>query len=183
MFHPWPAIERAFSFLAAYGRFFYVPRRITIATKTQGTELWYLSAPNVMTKVGKVTGLTGTGGPNNKIDTTDLDSTEKESIAGLPDPSAINCPINFTPSLAAHQALYALWQSGAEVPWVVGLSDGTAPPTAASGTITFPTTRTFYQFQGYIADFPIDAAVDSKLETAMTVQRSGPKNAHWKAGS
>lgn len=154
-----------------------------MANKSQHTELYYQSAPAVMTKVGRVTGVTGTGGGNSQIDITDLDSVEMEYMAGLPQPGAISVPINFEPGNVSHQALYALWQSGASVKWVVGLSDGVAPPTSADGVITFPTTRTYFEFIGYIADFPIDNAVNSKTETAMTIQRSGPKTPHWKAGS
>jgi hypothetical protein len=152
-----------------------------MAIKTQGTQLYYLSAPDTVTRVGKLTGVTGTGGANDQIDITDLDSVEKEYLAGLPNPGAASVPINFDPSNEDHQALYALWQSGVTVTWIIGLSDGTAPPTAAAGVITYPATRTYFDFQGYIADFPIDAAVNSKVETTMTVQRSGPKNPHWKA--
>lgn len=154
-----------------------------MAQRTQGTEVFYQSAAAVMTKVGKATGVTGTGGGNSQIDITDLDSKEMESMAGLPQPGAIAVPINFDAANLDHQALYALWQSGASVKWVVGLSDGVAPPTSAGGVITFPTTRSYMEFTGYISDFPIDAAVNSKLETAMSVQRSGPKIPHWKAAS
>ena len=153
-----------------------------MAQKTQGTELFYVKSPTSIVKIGRLTGVTGTGGANSQIDKTDLDSTENEYIAGLPNPGAVSVPINFTPSLLAHQELYALWQSGASTSFIVGLSDGTALPTIATGTVTYPATRTFFDFNGYIADFPIDAAVNSKLETAMTIQRSGPKNPHFKTG-
>lgn len=148
--------------------------------KTQGTELWLVKDEDTIVKISKVTGVTGTGGANDQIDDTDLDSTEKEYLAGLPNPGALNAPLNFTPSIAVHRDLYAMWQTGARAQWIVGLSDGSAPPTILAGVITWPTTRSYFDFQGYIADFPIDAAVNSKLETAMTIQRSGPKNPHWK---
>lgn len=152
-----------------------------MSLKTQGTELFYLSADDTMTKVGKITGVTGTGGGASKIDVTDLDSTEKESIAGLPDPGAASVPINFDPSNPEHQDLFDLYTSGDKKTWVVGFADGSAPPTAAAGVITYPTTRTYMTFSGYIADLPIDAALDSKVETTMTVQRSGPRAMSWKA--
>jgi hypothetical protein len=155
-----------------------------MAQKTQGTELYYVKDPDTIVKVGKCTGVTSTGGGRTKIDTTDLDSTEKESIGGLPDPAAVATPLNFDPKVQAHRDLYELYMLGEENgtrTWLTGLSDGTAAPTIADGVITYPTSRTFFDFQGYIADFPIEAAVDSKLTTAMTVQRSGPKTPHWKA--
>lgn len=152
-----------------------------MAQKTQGTELFYVKDASTIVKVGKVTGVTGTGGAASQIDTTDLDSTEMEYIAGLPNPGSVAAPLNFDPSVEVHQDLYALFQSGESKTWIIGLSDGTAPPTIAAGVITWPTTRTYFDFNGYIADLPIDAAVNSKLESQMTVQRSGPKNPHWKA--
>lgn len=148
--------------------------------KTQGTELFYVKDDDTIVKVNKVTGVTGTGGANDQIDDTDLDSTEKEYLAGLPNPAAVASAINFDPANSVHRDLYALWQSGEKVRWIAGLSDGTAPPTILAGVITYPATRSYFDFMGYIADFPIDAAVNSKLETAMTVQRSGPKTPHWK---
>ena len=154
-----------------------------MSIKTQGTELFYQSDDDTITKIGKITGVTGTGGANDQIEITDLDSVEKEYLAGLPNPGAASVPLNFDPSNATHQALYALWQSGATVRFIVGLSDGTDVPTSTGGTVSYPTTRTYFDFQGYIADFPIDSAVNSKVETAMSIQRTGAKTPHYKAAA
>ncbi|MGH8430736.1 MAG: phage tail tube protein, partial [Solimonas sp.] len=143
--------------------------------------LFYVKDPNTIVKVSKVTGVTGTGGANDQIDVTDLDSTEKEFIAGLPNPGAVSAALNFNSGEVVHRDLYALWQSGVKVKWIIGLADGTADPTITTGTITWPTTRTYFEFEGYISDFPVDSATNSKVETSMTVQRSGPKTPHWKA--
>lgn len=151
-----------------------------MATKTQGTELWYQSSDTVMTKVGRITGITGTGGASTSIDATTLDSVEMESISGLGQPGALSVPLNFDPANTVHQGLLALFSSGANVKWVIGLSNGTAPPTSSGGTITYPTTRSYITFTGYVADFPIDAALNSKYETTMSVQRSGAKTYNWK---
>lgn len=152
-----------------------------MAKKTQGTELFYQSNATTMVRVGGLTGVTGTGGARSQIDKSDLSSTEMEYFAGLANPGSVATPLNFDPSNQVHQDLLALFQSGESVIWVVGLSDGTAPPTSASGVITYPTTRTYRTFLGYVADFPIDAALNSKYETAMTVQRSGPIATSFKA--
>jgi hypothetical protein len=154
-----------------------------MSTLTQGTELFYQSSPTVMTAVDQITGITGTGGARSTIDVTNLKSTELESAPGLGAPGAVSVPLNFDASNLSHQALFDLYTSGAKVTWIIGLSDGTAPPTSASGTITYPTTRTYISFTGFITDFPVDAALNSKLETTMTVQRSGPRAMHWKAAS
>lgn len=152
-----------------------------MAQKTQGTELFYVKDATTIVKVGKVTGVTGTGGAASQIDITDLDSTEMEYLAGLPNPGSVSVPLNFDQSVPVHQDLYELFQSGETKTWIIGLSDGTAPPTVAASVVTYPATRTYFDFQGYIADLPIDAAVNSKLESQMTIQRSGPKTPHWKA--
>ncbi|MNT93817.1 hypothetical protein D3C72_2353800 [compost metagenome] len=36
-----------------------------------------------------------------------------------------------------------------------------------------PTTRTWFVFQGYVADFPFDFAANSVVSTAVSIQRSG----------
>lgn len=152
------------------------------AKKTQGTELYYLSVDEEIIKVPGATGITGLGGGATKIDATDLDSVEKESIAGLPDPGAASVPLNFDPASEVHQGLVALKNAGSKVTWILGLSDGTAPPTAnSSGAITYPTSRTYRSFLAYVADLPVDAAIDSKYTTTMSLQRSGAITDHWKA--
>lgn len=153
-----------------------------MATKTQGTELWYQSSDTVMTKVGRITGVTGTGGAKSSIPATTLDDLIDELvIAGLGQPGGVSVPINFDPSNLGHQALLALNNSGTTVRWVIGLSNGTAPPTSSGGTITYPTTRTYISFDGFVADFPVDTSMNSKYETTMSVQRSGPKTYNWKS--
>ncbi|MDT4860744.1 Phage tail tube, TTP, lambda-like [compost metagenome] len=58
--------------------------------------------------------------------------------------------------------------------WVVGWSDGTAAPTAdSSGDFELPTTRTWFVFGGYIADFPFDFQQNSVVATQVSIQRSG----------
>jgi hypothetical protein len=153
-----------------------------MATRTQGTELWYQSSDTVMTKVGKITGVTGTGGGKTAIPATTLDDLiDERSIAGLGQPGAVSVPINFDPADPTHQSLLALNASGATVKWVIGLSNGTAPPTSSGGTITYPTTRTYRSFDGFVSDFPVDTSLNSKYETTLSVQRSGPISDHFKS--
>lgn len=153
------------------------------AKKTQGTELFYMSSPTVMTKVGNITGITGTGGARPTIQTTDLDSTSEEYIGGLEASSAMSIPMNFDPTSTVHQDLLEFWQAADETRqiWVIGLSDGTAAPTVAASVITYPTTRTYRTFRGYVADFPVEVALNSKYEGTMSIQRSGPITNNYKA--
>lgn len=153
--------------------------------QSKGTELWF-SMQNSngwsLVKVGCPTGITGLGGSRSQIDVTCLDSQEMEYEPGMANPSAITVNINFDPTKISHRDLWDLAESGETLQWVVGLSDGTAPPTinSSTGIITYPTTRTYFDFLGYISDFPFDAAINSVYKTAMQVQRSGAKTPHWK---
>ncbi len=154
--------------------------------KTQGTELWLaLNNSNGwnLLKVGCPTGLTGLGGGRQQIDVTCLDSAEMEFEPGMANPSPITVNINFDPAKISHRELWDLFEAGSTEHWVIGLSDGTAPPTInnATGIITYPATRSYIDFLGYIADFPFDAAINSVYKSAMQIQRSGPRNLHVKA--
>ena len=50
-----------------------------------------------------------------------------------------------------------------------------------SGTVTYPSTRTYIDWHGYLADFPFDAAINSVYKTNMTIQRSGARGLHKKS--
>ena len=152
-----------------------------MAIKTQGTELFVKTDANTFTKIGKVTGVTGTGGQKDQIDVSDLDSTDHEYLAGLGNPAAASVQMNFDPSDATHQALETMYQDGTEEIFVIGLSDGTAPPTVVSDVITLPTSRTFIQFSGYIADYPADLNLNDAARSTMQVQRTGARTVAFKA--
>lgn len=156
-----------------------------MAVKTQGTEL-YVRMQNTTTgydlfKVGCPTGITGLGGSRSQIETTCLDDVEQTFVAGFPQPGQVTVNLDFDPSKVSHRELWDHFDDGDVLKWVIGLSDGTAQPTVdGSGTITFATTRSFIEFDGYIADFPIDLALNSVAKTTMQVQRSGARVDHWK---
>jgi hypothetical protein len=99
-------------------------------------------------------------------------------------PGALSVPINFDPSDASH---VALWDSFEAIPaetlhWIIGWGDGTSDPSVNSGTgiITYPNTRTWVDFDGYIADLPIDFALNQVVKSTMSIQRSGARNLHPK---
>lgn len=153
---------------------------------TKGTQL-YLRIQNSngysMVQVGCPTGITGLGGAASQVDDTCLDDEEMKYKPGMPNPGQMTVNLNFDPAVISHQELWDLFNSQEVVPWVVGWSDGKdIPPTVdMSGTITYPTTRTFTSFDGYIADLPLDFAINSLVKSTMQVQRSGPRTMHYKA--
>jgi hypothetical protein len=73
-------------------------------------------------------------------------------------------------------------ESGETRSWIIGFSDGTALPTVDSaGTVTYASTRTFVEFDGYVADLPLDFATNSVVKSTMQIQRSGARTLHAKA--
>ena len=111
----------------------------TGTVRTKGTRLFFtdpLSASSsdadgvVIHKVSCPTGVQGLGGAADSIDTTCLDSVEREYLTGMPNPGQVTIPINLIPASASHQALLALKESGDQVSWMVVLSDQAASPSA-----------------------------------------------------
>ena len=155
-----------------------------MTVRTKGTELWLLdttATPPEFIKIGCPTGISGLGGAKSQIETTCLDSDEQEFVAGVAQPGAITVNLDFDPQKISHAELWALSGSGDTRTWVIGFSDGTAPPTAAAGpVITYPTTRTYIEFTGYVSDMPLDFALNSVVKSAMQIQRSGARVLHVK---
>lgn len=155
-----------------------------MAIVTKGTELWMVmntSAGYSVVKIGCPTGITGLGGAKSQIETTCLDSDEQEFLAGFAQPGQMTAELDFDPSVISHQQLWDLNENDTVLTWIVGFSDGTATPTVDSaGTVTYDTARTFIEFDGYIADLPLDFAINSVVKSSMQVQRSGARTAHFK---
>lgn len=157
-----------------------------MGVKTQGSQLYlrYQDSNGYhITQIGCPTGITGLGGAANQIDDTCLDDQEMKYIRGMPNPSTVQVALNFDPSKISHQQLWDLFETGDTLQWVLGWSDGVGiQPTVNSGTgvITFPATRTFTEFSGYIADLPLDFAINTVVKSNMQLQRSGPRTNHYK---
>jgi len=148
-----------------------------MSIKTQGTELFFVKPITlVVTKLACPTGVTGFGGPSDQIDTTCLDATTRSYEQGLKTPSPINVPFNFDPAQLSHQDLNTLYEAGTTLDWLLGLSDGTAAPTAdTDGEFVPYTTRTNVVFSGYISDLTIDLATNEVVRGTMVIQPSGTK--------
>nr|WP_269475582.1 phage tail tube protein [Pseudomonas putida] len=63
------------------------------------------------------------------------------------------------------------------VPTVTLSGDGTGATATATINLdedfVLPPTRTWFVFEGYVADFPFDFAANSVVSTAVSIQRSG----------
>lgn len=150
---------------------------------SQGTQIFALvpseadpSTLEVM-EVECATTFTPGGNPADQIETTCLSENVRSYLRGLRTPGQATMSINADPENASHLRLHELSESdrGEPIKWAVGWSDGTEPPTVNTEGDDFelPTTRTWFLFDGYIADFPFDFSANSVVTSEISIQRSG----------
>ena len=145
-----------------------------MAVKTQGTELYFIDPyDNSVNKVGCTTSISGINAARDQIDVTCLDSDARIYVAGMAAPGNATFGINVDPSDASHVRLHELYVSGDKFNWALGLSDGTAAPTADSeGEVVVGASRSWITFNGYISDFPFDLALNSVVQSTVSIQVS-----------
>jgi hypothetical protein len=157
-----------------------------VSLSTKKTSAWFVytnSNGYTLVQVGCPKGFGPIGGSKSQVDRTCLEDTEKQFDPGMASPGAISVPLDFDPTKVSHQDIVAMDISDLKTTWIVGMSDGTSPPTvnASTGVITWPSTRTYVEFQGYVADTPVDFQIDKNVGMNVSIQRSGPKIWHYKA--
>lgn len=157
-----------------------------MSIKTKGTELFFIypySGGYSVVKFGCPKGIQGLGGAKSQIDETCLDSLEMEFGPGMGSPGAITVNTDIDFSKVSHQDIIIMDRDDDKVTWIVGFSDGTAAPTVngTTGVVTYPSTRSYVSFLGYIADLPLDFSINSNVTSAVSIQRSGAKTYHFKA--
>lgn len=154
--------------------------------QTQQTEIWMLDtdeSPATLIKIGNVTGLGEFGPQGNDIDTTNLDSTAMEKIAGLGDNGDVTLNINVADQ-AAHRRLLDAVNSAVKTryPFAIGYSDGTNDPTAgASDSITIGTGRTFDTFLASVKTFRKSIEINSIVKGTVALVVSGAITTTWKS--
>lgn len=165
-----------------------------MAVKTQGTDLYVLAPAEgtgdpVIQRITCVTALTGVGaGTADQIDTTCLSELSDRSYeGGLNSPGTVSGSINYSDNDPSIDTLQFLADSKEKVRWFIGTSNGSLPgvdpdarprPILTSGVVTFPPTRTFFEFLGYVAEFGLDIDGNSVIKDPLTIQRSGSKIRH-----
>lgn len=146
---------------------------------TQGTHVFFIDpADDSVVQVKGATAFNPGGAPSDQIETTALEDFDRKYKKGMRTPGQASLTIQADPSEPSHVRLHGLSESNDQteqiVKWVVGWSDGVAPPTVdVGGDWTLPTTRTWYKFEGYVSDFPFDFALNTVVTTQVTIQRSG----------
>ena len=130
------------------------------AIESQGIVLSYsIGSPTEFAPIGNVTGFTGPGGAAAVIDISNLDSTAKEKLMGLPDEGQLTLDINYDPDNASHIALRGARRARTRCEFSIALTDAT------------PTTLSFF---GYVLGFSLTASVDAALKASMTIEIDGP---------
>jgi len=144
---------------------------------TQGTQIYFIDPTgNTLVTVDCATTFNPGGSPADQIETTCLEATEREYVAGLRTPGQASMSVNADPTNTSHVRMHELSEANPQpvLSWAVGWSDGTAAPTVdTAGDFILPTTRTWFTFQGYISDFPFDFQLNAVVTSAITIQRSG----------
>lgn len=154
------------------------------AIKTQGTSLFVLDPENdTVLDVGCVTALDGVDSTRDQIETTCLNSGDREYEAGLGTPGTATFTINIDPSNPVHIRLYELKQSGETLKWAIGWGDGpkqpdgtiNLPPTGVGtdGDFILPTGRSWLLFSGFLSSFPFSFALNSVVTSNVGIQISG----------
>lgn len=143
----------------------------------QGTQIYTIDPDTgTLLTIECATTFTPGGAPADQIDDTCLESFERSFKPGLRTPGQASIGINADPSNASHLRLHALSETNPSpvLKFAVGWSDGTAAPTVDSNEdFVLPATRTWFTFEGYVADFPFDFAQNTVVTSAISVQRSG----------
>lgn len=150
---------------------------------TQGTQVYALTKPASGTgaltvmEVECATAFNPGGSPKEQIEDTCLSSKERTYKPGLRTPGQASLTVNADPNNASHIRLHQMSEEDGDttIKWAVGWSDGTAAPTvnAEGDDFELPENRTWFVFEGYVADFPFDFAANAVVSTAVSIQRSG----------
>ncbi|MFL1556722.1 phage tail tube protein [Pseudomonas sp. O11] len=150
---------------------------------TQGTQVFALvppltgTGPKTVMAIECATSFDPGGSPAEQVEDTCLESQERSYKKGLRTPSQASLGLNADPNNASHIRLHQLSETDGDttIKWVVGWSDGVAPPTlnTAGDDFELPESRTWFAFQGYVADFPFSFAQNAVVASTVSIQRSG----------
>lgn len=145
---------------------------------SQGTRVWFADpdAPFTVQEIECVTNIDNlSSGPSEQIDVTCLSDLYRRFRAGLKTPSAITLPFNFDPDSPGQSLLAEMKETGDNLQFAVGLSDGNDVPTVDSDGI-FVTTgydRFFAFFEGNVQDFALAVPQNGVVGGTATIQVSG----------
>ena len=154
-----------------------------MSMKTERTSLYFIdpddsAGPTIVT-VGCATSISGISASRDQLEDTCLEDSARSYQAGLGTPGTKTFTINFDTSDASHVRMHELWKAGTTLQWALGMSDGPAAPAAlvpptldSADDFVLPATRSWITYEGYIADLPMDFALNSLVTSSISVQIS-----------
>lgn len=157
-----------------------------MAQQTAGTQLFLVNPdasvsdglqPEIV-EVGCPTAITIPSEETEQIEITCLNDLVRRYRAGLRTPGAFTFTIAFDDSDDSHELLFNLQQLGTTVRFIVAFSGDDALPsivaTSAGATVAYPTTRSFFAFDGYVSGIPFSAELNGVYTSEVSVQVDGP---------
>lgn len=104
------------------------------------------------------TAINGLGFTSTQMNTSCLNSPNGTQRPGRRNFTPITVPFRFIDGSAAQEWLLDNMDAAAvEIPYYIGLANGTADPTMSGGLFVAPTTRTGFKGTCYVSDLSIDA--------------------------
>jgi len=130
------------------------------AIESQGVKLAVSTgSPTEFSNIGNIVDFSGPGGQAAVIDISNLDSTFREKMMGLPDEGQITFNLNWDPDNATHTTLRSNRAARTRTEFRITLTDAT--PTAG-------------RFFGYVLGLQLAGGVDAVVKAALTVEIDGP---------
>lgn len=155
------------------------------AVPTKGTSLFFIDPDTcAVVEVGCITSFDGLDVPIDQVETTCLQDLVRSYMSGLGTPGTATFGINFDPQDPSHLRLQEIKAAGSPTMfWAIAWGDGTAQPVAGSPCDfdTFPTSRTFIEFEGFINSFSFSFALNAAVASTVGIQVSGDPTIHPKA--
>jgi hypothetical protein len=160
---------------------------------TPGTQVFTIvpdlenPGAKVVLEIKNVNALNPGGSPAEQIETTTLADKVRTYAKGLRTPGQATLSIQANPAEPSHVRLHQLSEADGDttVTWLVAWPDGAGVPSIdeLDGSLELPTTRTFFEFDGWVMDFPFDFALNATVATNVTIQRTGGSTWHRKAAA
>src|SRR5690349_6006873 len=109
----------------------------------------------VFTNIPEIKNISGPTGSSDLLEATNLDSTGKEYVAGLPDSGEIRLTLNWDPTHAQHQGLYSDWSNRTKRNFRVIFSDTGAAQ---------------LDFAALVTNYELSGAVNAVVEATVTLK-------------
>ncbi len=130
------------------------------AIRSQGVTVQVTDggSPSTFNNIPGITDFSGPGGQAAVIDTSNLGSSRREKLPGLPDEGQLGLTLNWDPDDTAHALLLTLRNAGTQAEFKVTLTD---------------TTPKVGTFRGYVLGVAISGGVDQVVKAAVTIEIDG----------